>query len=326
MITGDYPLTAAAIARRAGLANPEAILTGPDLDAMTDEQLAGRIEGVTIFARVVPEQKLRIVEALKARGDVVAMTGDGVNDAPALKAAHIGIAMGGRGSDVAREAASLVLLDDDFSSIVGCHQARPAHLRQHQEGDRLRVRRARPDRRSLDDPGVSRRLAAAPPTGAHRVPRAHHRPGVFVGLRGRGGRAGRDAAAAPQSAREALLVRGGHDEPASGIRNARGRVRGYLGATALGQPTDGARGAAFITLVLADRLLVFTNRSWTQSTAAMLRVPNQANRWVTRFAIAFLVVVLTVPPLQRLFHFAHPSVEIVTLSLLASAACGIGSR
>src|SRR5207344_2144275 len=94
------------------------ILTGVELDRMNDDQLCRTVGQTTIFARILPEQKLRIVEALKANGEIVAMTGDGVNDAPSLKAAHIGIAMGGRGTDVAREAAALVLLDDDFGSIV----------------------------------------------------------------------------------------------------------------------------------------------------------------------------------------------------------------
>ncbi|MFI5274484.1 MAG: cation-translocating P-type ATPase [Ktedonobacterales bacterium] len=118
MITGDYPGTARAIARQIGLRNPEQIITGPELQTMDDATLRERIAATNIFARVAPEQKLRLVNALKADGEVVPMTGDGLNDAPALKAAHIGIAMGGRGADVAREAAALVLLDDDFSSIV----------------------------------------------------------------------------------------------------------------------------------------------------------------------------------------------------------------
>ena len=96
----------------------EAVLTGTELSALSDAELAGRIAEVGVFARVLPEQKLRIVQALQARGEVVAMTGDGVNDAPSLKRADIGIAMGGRGTDVAREAASIVLLDDDFGSVV----------------------------------------------------------------------------------------------------------------------------------------------------------------------------------------------------------------
>jgi P-type Ca2+ transporter type 2C len=117
MITGDYPPTAQAIAREAGLAQGEC-LSGAQLDALSDTALAQRVPQVTVFARIAPLQKLRIVNALKANGEIVAMTGDGVNDAAALKAAHIGVAMGGRGTDVAREAASLVLLDDDFSSMV----------------------------------------------------------------------------------------------------------------------------------------------------------------------------------------------------------------
>ncbi|RYE02876.1 MAG: cation-translocating P-type ATPase [Sphingomonadales bacterium] len=117
MITGDYPETARAIARAAGIDDGE-VVTGAMLAAMGDAELAQRVGQITVFARILPEQKLRIVEALKAAGEIVGMTGDGVNDAPSLKAADIGIAMGGRGTDVAREAAAIVLLDDDFGSIA----------------------------------------------------------------------------------------------------------------------------------------------------------------------------------------------------------------
>lgn len=117
MITGDYPETARAIAREAGIAQGE-VITGAMLAAMDDAALGEAVKRATIFARIMPEQKLRIVAALKVAGEIVGMTGDGVNDAPSLKAAHIGIAMGGRGTDVAREASSIVLLDDDFGSIV----------------------------------------------------------------------------------------------------------------------------------------------------------------------------------------------------------------
>jgi|GEM_PF-5807 len=117
MITGDYPATARAIGLQAGLDSTE-VLSGDDIEAMADDMLATRVKSTSIFARIRPNQKLRIVQSLKANGDIVAMTGDGVNDAPAIKAAHIGIAMGGRGTDVAREASAIVLLDDDFGSIV----------------------------------------------------------------------------------------------------------------------------------------------------------------------------------------------------------------
>ncbi|MDZ4729579.1 MAG: cation-translocating P-type ATPase [Xanthomonadales bacterium] len=117
MITGDYPATAFAVAVAAGLSG-EDMMSGDELESLNDDELASRLRTVNIFARIMPEQKLRIVNALKANGEIVAMTGDGVNDAPSLKAAHIGVAMGGRGTDVAREASSIVLLDDDFGSIV----------------------------------------------------------------------------------------------------------------------------------------------------------------------------------------------------------------
>ena len=117
MITGDYPATACAIGREAGLDTAK-VLSGDEIDTLSDECLATRVRDTCIFARIRPNQKLRLVQCLKANGEVVAMTGDGVNDAPAIKAAHIGIAMGGRGTDVAREASAIVLLDDDFGSIV----------------------------------------------------------------------------------------------------------------------------------------------------------------------------------------------------------------
>lgn len=117
MITGDYPETARAIAKQAGIDAVE-VLSGDAIEAMSEEELSAKLKTSSIFARIRPNQKLRIVQSLKANGEIVAMTGDGVNDAPAIKAAHIGIAMGGRGTDVAREASSIVLLDDDFGSIV----------------------------------------------------------------------------------------------------------------------------------------------------------------------------------------------------------------
>jgi Ca2+-transporting ATPase len=119
VITGDHPLTARSVARRLGLPDArEHVITGQELDALSDEELWHRAGQVSVYARVVPEQKLRIVRALQARGDVVAMTGDGVNDAPALRQAEIGVAMGRGGTDAAREAADIVLLDDDFATIV----------------------------------------------------------------------------------------------------------------------------------------------------------------------------------------------------------------
>ena len=125
MMTGDHPATARAIAQQVGLSERPELLLGPELDAIDDAALRERLQHVDLCARLKPEHKLRLVQLLRANGDVVAMTGDGVNDAPALKAADVGIAMGERGTDVAREAAALVLLDDSFVRILqAIHQGR----------------------------------------------------------------------------------------------------------------------------------------------------------------------------------------------------------
>ncbi len=118
MITGDYPSTAESIAKKAGIIEVDSILTGSDLEKMDDQELGLKIKSIHVFARIVPNQKLRIIKALQSNGEIVAMTGDGVNDAPALKAADVGIAMGDKGTDVARESAALILLDNHFSTIV----------------------------------------------------------------------------------------------------------------------------------------------------------------------------------------------------------------
>ncbi|KUK52570.1 MAG: ATPase, P-type (Transporting), HAD superfamily, subfamily IC [Desulfotomaculum sp. 46_296] len=118
MITGDNGITASSIAKQIGMLNSDKIITGNELDQMSDEMLRDRVCKISIFSRVIPEHKMRIVRAFKENGEIVAMTGDGVNDAPALKNADIGIAMGKRGSEVSREAADLILMDDNFSTIV----------------------------------------------------------------------------------------------------------------------------------------------------------------------------------------------------------------
>ena len=320
MITGDNPTTAQSIARQAGLAQCDCVLTGPDLERLSDADLALRVADVDVFARVVPAQKLRIVNALKARGDVVAMTGDGVNDAPALKAAHIGIAMGGRGTDVAREAASLVLLDDDFSSIVGA----------------IRLGRCIFD-------NIKKAIAF---TVAVHVPIAGLSivPVFFAGwpllllpvhiaflemiinpacsLIFEAEQAEADVMRRPPRMRtEGLFTRS-----TLGVALLQGFsiLAVCLGVFLLGRrdhATNAARALTFAALVVALLVVILVNRSWTRSAWTMLRAPNRALRWVLFGASSFLALALLVPFARRLFRFAPLHIPDVLLSLGAGFVC-----
>ncbi len=321
MITGDYPTTAQSIARQAGIADPGSVITGTEIDAMNDDELQSRAPHVNIFARVVPEQKQRIVNAFKACGEVVAMTGDGVNDAPALKAAHIGIAMGGRGTDVAREAASLVLLDDSFSAIVAA---------------------VRLGRRIFDN--IKKAIAYVfavhvPIAGLSIVPvffadwpllllpvhivflELVIDPSCSLIF---------EAEAAepnimrrpPRNPRERLFSRKSVGlSILQGASTLAACLFVYVAARRFGESDDAARAAAFATLVVANLMLILANRSWDRTILAMLRVPNAAAWWVVGGTLVLLGLVLYVPWLQSLFHFATPSANLLGLSLLAGLVC-----
>jgi Ca2+-transporting ATPase len=308
MITGDYPGTARAIARRIGLEPADVVITGPELEAMSDSQLEERIGTCNIFARVVPEQKLKLVQALKTRGELVAMTGDGVNDAPALKAANIGVAMGQRGTDVAREAASLVLLDDDFSSIVAA---------------------VRLGRRIFDNlkKAVAYIFAVHTPIiGLTLIPLFSPVHVVFLELI-------IDPACSvafeaepeekdvmtrkPRPVGEPLFGR-----KVLGLSVLQGLVvlailvAVYGIALWRGQSEDQARTLTFTGLIVANLALILTNRSWSRGMLATLRTPNKALWYVLGGAVVFLGLVLYIPALRQLFRFGvlHPVDLVICLA------------
>jgi Ca2+-transporting ATPase len=320
MITGDYPATAQSIARQAGLERPDSVMTGEDLERLSVEDLAARIEDIHVFARVVPEHKLRIVTALKARGEVVAMTGDGVNDAPALKAAHIGIAMGGRGTDVAREAASLVLLDDNFASIVAAIRL----------GRRIydNIRKAIGFTLAIHVPiaGLSMipvffsdwpllllpihivfleliinpacslvfEAEAAEPNVMRRPPRS---PTARLFSRQMVGIAVLQGLSALAVCLAIFVL----------TRDAHG--------------ANASRALVFVSLVVSLVVIILMNRSWTRTAIRMFREPNATVWWVIGGAIGFLAIVLLVPAVERLFQFAPLHGLDFVLSLVGGAAC-----
>ncbi len=317
MITGDYPITAQTIARQIGLNNPEKVITGAELEKMDAKTLEQLVKDVNVFARVVPEQKLILVNALKAAGQIVAMTGDGVNDAPALKSAHIGIAMGERGTDVAREASDLVLLNDDFSSIVTA------------------VRLGRKIFDNLKKAMAYIVSVHIPIAGMSLLP-------VFLGFKEMillpihivfleliiDPACSVVFEAEPEESR--IMERKPRDskERLFGKRTlALSAAQGIIAfivvaivfqlALNLGQPMDEARAIAFVTLIISNLCLILTNRSWSRSIFESFNTPNPALSWVMSGALIFLGLVIYTPFLQGFFHFAPMHTTDFCLAFIA---------
>ena len=318
MITGDHPGTAQAIARQIGLPS-DRVITGPELQKLSDEQLKEQVRDVCIFSRVMPEQKLRLVQALKADGEVVAMTGDGVNDAPALKAANIGIAMGGRGTDVARESASLVLLNDDFSSIVTA---------------------TRLGRRIFDN--IKKAMAYilavhVPIAGISLLPVLLEWPLVFFPVHVVFLELIIDPAcsiafeAEPEEADVMARPPRDPNEPlfsrhAMGLSLLQGLsvlvivMAVFALSIHRGQGEAEARALTYTTLIFANLGLILANRSWSRTILETLSVPNPALWWVVGGALAFLAMALYVPFLRELFSFAYLHFIDIAICFMAGIA------
>jgi Ca2+-transporting ATPase len=301
MITGDYPATARTIARQAGLVADD-VLSGDDMAALSDVQLQARMKTVSVCARIAPEQKLRIVQALKADGEITAMTGDGVNDAPALKAAHVGIAMGGRGTDVAREAAALVLLDDNFASIV---------------------RAVRLGRRIFDNMQKSMSYILAvhvPIAGMALLPVLLGYPAMLFPMHIAFLELIIDPACSlafeNEAAEKDVMQRQPRDTDAQLFGGATLWLALLQGIGVLGMVlgayvwADGrlaepeARAFAFTTLVIANLALIFSNRSRSRSLLVSLTAPNPILWIVTGVTLGLLAIALYLPFLAGLFRFA----------------------
>ncbi len=322
MITGDHPATALAIARSAGIDVSAGVVLGADVARQTQIELQSSLRNARVFARVAPEQKLTIVQALKANDEVVAMTGDGVNDAPALEAAHIGIAMGKRGTDVAREAADLVLLDDSFASIVG--------------GVRMGRRIFTNLRRAL----TYITAIHVPIAGLALLPILFGMPPMLFpmhvvllelaidpicALVFEGEPSDRAAMRRPPRPPKETLF--GPRQLVKAFAQGVGVLVGVFGLYAFllqHAPEPVARGGAFITLVLANLVLALAD---AMSTDGSLLAPHRRVFWsIAGALVVLLTAIFTTPALASIFRVAAPSVPILIASMVVATVSGVWLR
>jgi P-type Ca2+ transporter type 2C len=312
MITGDYPATAKAIAKQAGL-DASITATGEQIKAMDNVALAQFVTSANVFARITPDQKLRIVQALKSNGEIVAMTGDGVNDAPSLRAAHIGIAMGGRGTDVAREASSIVLIDDEFGSIVSA---------------------VRLGRRIYDNLRKAMAFIFAvhvPIAGLALLPLAFDMPLIFspvhiafleliidpvCSLVFEAEREERDVMKRPPRKPETPLFTWALItwSVLQGVLTFTVVAVVFVLALRNGMPPDEARALTFFSLVMCVVGLVLANRSFSASFASAFFRPNRALALILLAVSIILATTLLWSPASSLFRFGplHPDDLMVT--------------